>query len=269
VVSTDDHGEPLRRIVEEVLLHFGATSAHDALNEAAKRARQANIQVNGSQILEYWWHLARLGFIALPGDTLQSGFFNSRLFLTDRGRDLLLRNESSPHDRHRYIEALRRTADPVDEVALVYVEESAVAWECGAYRASVVMLGCACERLVLLLVDGVEKAGVDPWSEKIQRLREKGRPLQISAVFDLVRQGLKDLAGKERIPGKLTDALDRRISSIFDHARILRNASGHPTADEVSAEEAEAGLLLFPGFHSLVSELVTALARESAPVEKP
>ena len=229
-------------------------------------------EVNGSQILEYWWHLARLGFIALPGDTLQSGTFNSRLFLTDRGRDLLLRNESSPHDRHRYIEGLRRRVDPVDDVALVYLEESAVAWECGAYRASVVMLGCACERLVLLLVEGVEKAGVQPWSEKIQKLREnaaKSRPMQISAVFDLVRGGLKDLANRRRIPAELTDALDRRISSIFDHARTLRNTSGHPTAGKVSAEEAEAGLLLFPGFHSLVSGLVAALTQESPSDERP
>ena len=272
MVSTSDLGESLRRIVEEVLLHSGATSAHDALNEVFKRARQANIEVNGNQILEYWWHLARLGFIALPGDTLQSGFFSSRLFLTDRGRDLLQRNESSPHDRHRYIEALRRKVNPIDEVALVYVEESAVAWECGAYRASVVMLGCACERLVLLLVEGVATAGVQPWSEKIQKVRQnaaKGRPPQISALFDLVRRGLKDLADEGRIPSKLTDALDRRISSIFDHARALRNAFGHPTADKASAEEAEAGLLLFPGFHSFVSELVTALAQESPPDKTP
>jgi hypothetical protein len=37
--------------------------------------------------------------------------------------------------------------------------------------------------------------------------------------------------------------------------------------DMIAAEEAEAGLLLFPGFHSLVSGLVAALVLESPPVE--
>lgn len=44
------------------------------------------------------------------------------------------------------------------------------------------------------------------------------------------------------------DEFSRGVTAIFDHTRMLRNASGHPTGAEVSREEAHAGLLLFPTF---------------------
>lgn len=107
------------------------------------------------------------------------------------------------------------------------------------------------------------------WEDpQTKRKRSEGRPLQVSAVFDLVRCGLKDLADEGRIPRQLTDALDRRISAIFDHPNPAERIRS-PHRRKVSAEEAEAGLLLFPGFHSLVSELVTALTQESTPIETP
>jgi hypothetical protein len=58
---------------------------------------------------------------------------------------------------------------------------------------------------------------------------------------------------------ELADALDRKLAAIFDHARGLRNQSGHPSGDDVTAEDAEAGLLLFPGFCDLVDKLITVV----------
>jgi len=46
---------------------------------------------------------------------------------------------------------------------------------------------------------------------------------------------------------------------IFEHTRALRNAAGHPTTDEISSDDAEATLLLFPGFYFFTDELVNAL----------
>jgi hypothetical protein len=64
------------------------------------------------------------------------------------------------------------------------------------------------------------------------------------------------LLGGNALPGKLSDALDRKLTPIFERARGLRNRAGHPTAEEVTSEEAEANLLLFPGFYCLVADLI-------------
>ena len=59
--------------------------------------------------------------------------------------------------------------------------------------------------------------------------------------------------------GTLKEAIDRKLTPIFEHARALRNAQGHPTGEDVDSEESEAGLLLFPGFYGLVDQLLAHL----------
>lgn len=78
-------------------------------------------------------------------------------------------------------------------------------------------------------------------------------------VFQKVREALLDLAKKKKLPSKLADALDRKLTPIFEHTRALRNAAGHPTDDEISSDDAEATLLLFPGFYFFTDELMKAL----------
>ncbi len=66
-------------------------------------------------------------------------------------------------------------------------------------------------------------------------------------------------AALKLVMDRMGDALDRKLSAVFDHARGLRNKSGHPTGVDVSADDAEAGLLMFPGFYALVDELCGSL----------
>ncbi len=167
---------------------------------------------------------------------------------------MLERGEQSPHDPARYMEALRKRVGDPDEIALTYLDEAVGAFAAGLYRSSAVMLGCACERLVLILADAIVTAGLSPWAAKIKK-KLSGPPASISRLFDVVRDGLICRRDSKKLPGPLGDALDRKLSAIFDHARVLRNDSGHPTGVEVSGEDAEAGLLLFPGFYALVDDL--------------
>jgi hypothetical protein len=117
------------------------------------------------------------------------------------------------------------------------------------------MLGCACERLVLLLAEAV--GALDFQEAKKVKKTLDGVPIRISSLFDSLRAAL--LSIRERLPGDLRDALDRKLSAVFDHARGLRNQSGHPTGDDVSADDAQAGLLLFPGFCQFVHVLIKHL----------
>ncbi|HEY4121528.1 MAG TPA: hypothetical protein VGM56_26865 [Byssovorax sp.] len=99
---------------------------------------------------EHWAALGRAGIVAIVG-----GHSNGppSSYLTDFGRRVLARHEPSPHDESGFIAAIRVAAPSPDHVVLTYVAEAAAAWRAELPRASVVMLGCACERLVLMLAE--------------------------------------------------------------------------------------------------------------------
>jgi len=259
-----DNTEALKQLVDRMLLALRDShqvNVHNFFNDLTGRCSSEGIRFDGRAALEYWWHLARLGVVAVTGASIGSGLPTDfrQLMLTDRGRALLERGEESPHDPPRYLEAVRKRVAKPDDIVLTYLDEAVGAWAGGLYRASAVMLGCACERLVLMLAKRIAKGSFPPWSERIRKAMI-GAPTGLSKLFDQVRDCLVDLRGNKKLRGKLADALDRKLTPIFDHARGLRNDSGHPTGMDVSSEDAEAGLLLFPGFYVLVDELCAQLA---------
>lgn len=258
---TEDNHQALKRLMEEAILRDTSDSLTNLFNDLVSQCEAKSVMFDWGAAIEHWWHLARLGVVAIPGAHLGGVSVGGRprhIFLTERGRRYLERGEKSPHDPPRYLEAVRKRVEGPDEIALTYLDEAVGAWVAELYRASAVMLGCACERLVLILADKIIAAGAAPWSAKIDR-ELKATPTRISRLFDLVRNCLSDLRGRKKLPAPLGDALDRKLSAIFDHARGLRNKLGHPTGEAVSREDAEAGLLMFPGFYALVDELCAAL----------
>ncbi len=253
--------EAIKRLIEDMLLHRPPDRAEEFVSEVQRECGHRGIEFDAVAVIEYWWQLARLGVVAIPGYAIT--FFRGRKFptlvLTDRGRALLERGEKSPHDPARYINAVRQRVQNPDDIALGYLDEAVGAWSAGLHRASAVMLGCACERLVLILAERIAGADISPWSDRIQKALG-GEPVGVSNLFDLIRECLIQLRGDKQLPGALADALDRKLTPIFEHARGLRNKSGHPTGIDVSDDEAEAGLLLFPGFYEFVDGLCGPLS---------
>jgi hypothetical protein len=149
---------------------------------------------------------------------------------------------------------------------MTYLDEAVGAWSAGLNRATAVMIGCACEQLILLLARSVSDGDVPPYSEKLKKDLEKTAksPISISIIFEKVRDALLALAGDKKLPGDVADALDRKLTPIFEFARALRNTGGHPTAAPVTAEEAEAALLLFPGFYFFANDVMLALNATNA-----
>jgi hypothetical protein len=263
-MSENNTHDQLRRLIDEELLAGNHNGAYVFFERVVSRALNAGTPCDPKVLLEYWWDLARLGVIAIPGET-RPGVLGPPLssccppgvFLTDRGRRLLEQGEKSPHNPSKYLAAVRKRVSKPDEIALSFLSEAIEAWRCGLNRSSAVMLGCACERLVLGLAEALAAAGHEPWSSRVDAKLQKR--VFISELFDDVREALVQLKGQKKLPRELGEAIDRKLSAIFDHARGLRNQSGHPTGEDIPAEEAEAGLLLFPGFCELVDKLVAQL----------
>ena len=133
------------------------------------------------------------------------------------------------------------------------LDESVEAWRACLYQASAVMLGCACERLILILAETIAGSTWQPFAGKLEK--KLSRRVFISQLFDDILAALRAENTKKALPSSISDAFERRLSAIFDHTRILRNQAGHPTGAEITIEEADAGLLLFSGFYALVDEI--------------
>jgi len=248
-----------RRAMDELLVRpsDGRHGVRSFFEKVVQECKDQNMLFLPKVAFGYWWHLVRIGAVVpIPSTESIWGDRFDAFALTDRGRLLLERGEKSPHDPARYINAVRQRVQDPDDIALGYLDEAVGAWSAGLCRASAVMLGCACERLVLILAERIANADISPWSDRIQKALD-GAPVGASRLFDLIRDCLIQLRGDndKQLPGALADALDRKLTPIFEHARGLRNKSGHPTGIDVSADEAEAGLLLFPGFYEFVDGL--------------
>ena len=256
--------DAIKRTVEQVLLDRPKQAVRAFFIEVQTRCKNGSIAFDWATTLEYLWHLARLEVVAVPGADIEGmipipGPNVCSLLVTERGKRLLEDGKKSPHDPPKYLASVRRRVTTPDDIAMTFLDEAVGAWSADLPRASAVMLGCACERLILILANQIVDASLTPRPASVEkRLNEK--PYRISRVFKAVRECLNQLAGNRKIPSSLADALDRKLSAIFDHARGIRNDSGHPTGADVSREDAEAGLLLFPGFYELVNDLCQHLS---------
>jgi len=272
---SEKQDEGIKRLMDRLLLKptDGGYGTLHFFTEVVKECVKEGLDYQEPIVFGHWWNLVRIGAIIPVGSTESDASIPplpqfSRFLLTERGRGMLEKGQASPHEPARYLEAVRQRVAEPDTIVLTYLDEAVGAWSCALYRSSAVMLGCACERLVNVLANHIAQSGIDFWAKKAhKKIREE--PARISQLFELIRRCLTDLKNTTQIPGRLGDALDRRLSSIFDRARWLRNKSGHPTGAAVTYEEALAGLILFPDFYVFVDELCKALDSLTTALDSP
>jgi len=259
----------LTRIMDDMLLNtrFSPQTPTQFFQSFAQRASIEHLTWDEDLIINHWSWLQQVGAIVLTGisGTIQycptgtkpvAGFY-----VTSRSRTLLERGDVSPHNPERFYTKIRSKVASTDEVVMTYLDEGVGAWATGLNRAAVVMIGCACEKLILLLAKSISETGISPWSDDLTQYleRENKPPVSISSIFKKVREALLSLTREKKLPSRLVDALDRKLTPIFEHTRALRNMAGHPTADLISSDDAEATILLFPGLYFFTDELIKAL----------
>lgn len=273
------NSETLTHIMDDILLNtqMNPQASDVFFAELARRVSSESVVWDEDVIVEHWSWLKRTGVVVSLGpkasNTIHPPPGTTKLeefYVVPRGRNLLAMGEASPHNPIRFVAKIRSEISSPDDVIMTYIDEAVGAWAAGLNRAASVMIGCACERLILLLAQSLAAAHIDPWSERVGKLLDKAAksPVSISKIFQKVREALLDLAGQKNLRGPIADALDRKLTPIFEYARGLRNKSGHPTALEVSHDDAKAALLLFPGFYSFIDSVIKALAESDGEEER-
>lgn len=241
-------------------MQMGSISASWMLEQLQKKSRDAGRQLNWRKSVEHWAHLVRIGVIATLGDPHASNISGKpHTFVTAKGREYLASREATPHNADRYLAEVRKKVPVPDPVVVAYLLEGVGAWQARLYRSTMVMLGCAYEKIVLELVHAIAASTLVASSQKLDKAMKAPKPPPVSALFDEVSKAIKEF-DDQKLLGPFADAWDRYVVAAFEHVRVLRNSAGHPTGAEITAQEAEGALLMFPTFYARMQGLTTQIA---------
>jgi len=184
-----------------------------------------------------------LGIIYNEGDC--GGGFLKEIHLTTYGKKWISNSEPSPYLAQRYLDRLFSLAGPIDQIIRVYAEEALNTFHKGCPVASAILLGCASERMVCLLV---AKFPSQLTKKKIPDLEKD----QFGKILKGFLKTLKELhEAKEKAFFPEWDDVPETLSIILnvsEDLRIDRNSGAHLNFSPLTVDAVHAKLLIFPKF---------------------
>lgn len=188
-----------------------------------------------------------------PNMTYQGGtLVFPHYHLTEYGEKVVSATEYQPHDPEGYLARIKSEIAEIDEVIIRYLDESLSCYRKNLLFAAAVMLGCAAEKAVLLLVQAYGDSLSD--SEDKKKYENETKSFIISQKWKALWQRLEPLATS--LPNHLGEDIGTIVDRIFDIIRTTRNDAGHPTGKPIERETVHANLLLFPIFSKRVYGLI-------------
>jgi len=197
--------------------------------------------------------------IIIPGckiprnTTSVSGFLDFPFYqLTEYGEKVVNETEYQPYDPDGYLRRIKETIPQIDNVIIRYLEECLSCFRKNLLLASAVMLGCAAEKAVLLLIEAFGDSLTDPKDKAA--FEKETNTFIIKRKYDALWKRLEPKA--KTLPNNIGDHLGNIIDRIFDIIRTTRNDAGHPSGNIIEKETVHANLLLFPTFCKRIYGLI-------------
>lgn len=192
-------------------------------------------------LTEVIWSLIVQG-ILVPGlnDSNQGWPF---LRITEHGEKCLAEERILPEDPDGYLREFAQAIPSADAIIVEYLAESLQCYVRRLYKASAVMLGCASEQAVLLLIESCANSVADARAKQQfdERIAKEQSIYRKFKAFDL-----RLTAIRPQMPRGLTESLDSILDGIFDSIRSSRNDAGHPASGgQVSRDVVFSQLRLF------------------------
>ncbi len=172
--------------------------------------------------------------------------------LTKYGEGVVNNPEYQPHDPTGYLSRIQADLPTIDPAIVRYLEEGVKCYRNNLLLASAVMIGCAAEKAMLLLIDAFGNAIAD--AEKKAKYGKEVKARMISRKYEALWKRLEPLA--QQLPDGLGDDMHVILDRIFDLIRTTRNDAGHPTGKKIERETVHANLLLFPSYCKRVYGLI-------------
>ncbi len=204
---------------------------------------------------DIFWDLIIEGIIR-PGLGKDGGNSDLPFFhVTEYGQEQIKHGTGSPHDPDGYLARLRTSVPILDPVILTCMNECLRTFRIGSLLSSAVMLGCASEKALLVLLDAYATA-LPPSKEKQFRKKIEGKFIKSQyEEFTKMLQGHL----RAQLPTDLDDGLANILLGVFEMIRAERNDAGHPTGKTPSRELAFANISVFPGYIKRIYDVIAWL----------
>ena len=147
--------------------------------------------------------------------------------LTRHGSEVLSCEGPPVYDYEGYLRNLRERVSSLDSIVEKYFSESLRAYQRNLFYASMVMLGCASERSIILLFESYI-AAIDN-EENQNKLKNRISKRDISTAYKEFRKSFDSTRTHISSP-ELPREFDTHIDGVFTFIRLLRNSIVHPTA---------------------------------------
>jgi hypothetical protein len=172
--------------------------------------------------------------------------------LTKYGAEYIENNQAHIYDREGYITNLKTKIPELDETIEVYFDDALSTFRTNNYRASVILLGGASEKLIKLLRDSI----ISYMNEKGESPNKNLKGWTISAIFTGIKGYIT--SNQKNIPNALVEDFEEIITGVHLVIKKSRNEVGHPEIryKNIGREDAKRYLLLFPDYCERVYKLI-------------
>ncbi len=182
--------------------------------------------------------------------------------VTEHGRKALEKAEYSPYDAEGYLARLQSEIPDLDDTILQYLDEALKCKQLWCLLAAAVMIGCASEKAMLLLIEAFGNAISDD-TKKAEFQERIERQWMISKKHKTLREWLNRT---EKLPNTLAQGIPRSLDGVFTLIRETRNEAGHPAGGGIENDDIVANLTLFPGYCKHIYSLIEHFKASDAEV---
>ena len=228
------------------------SGTNQGLNRSYMGGRQSLQRGDETVLVEVIWGLIVQG-ILVPGiDDSNQGWPFIRL--TEYGERCLAEDRILPEDPDGYLREFAQAIPVADAIIVEYLTESLQCYVRRLYKASAVMLGCASEQAVLLLIESCANSIADARTKQQfeERIAKEQSIYRKFKAFDA-----RLTAVRPQMPRDLTESLDSILDGIFDSIRSSRNDAGHPASGgQVSRDVVFSQLRLFLTYCQRIYSLI-------------
>ncbi|MGN7354424.1 hypothetical protein ACTHPJ_24075 [Paenibacillus amylolyticus] len=174
------------------------------------------------------------------------------LKLTDYGSSVVNSEMPMPHDPSGYLNSIKQDIPEIDDLIITYMTECLKAYRINLLLSSTIMLGCASEKALLLLIDSFINSFEDDVKRK--QIHDKFANKMIKRQFDELTRSLTTI--QSGIPKDISDGLSNVLLGVFEMIRNYRNDAGHPTGVTISKEQVYANIQVFIPYLKKIYQLI-------------
>jgi hypothetical protein len=213
----------LKTYVFEFLRKNQSTQVTSVLAGVEASAQRRLDDTEGRLLLELLHELITSNILMTAVNTANTGW--PWLSLTSHGKEILLNSGPPVYDYEGFLSALKTRVPMCDPVIERYVSEALRAFQANLVYSCMVMLGCASEKAILILIESYISS-IQPQANQ-DKLRSRTSKKEISAAFEEFKKSFDATRGKITLVSPVND-FDAHVDAIFNFIRMVRNSIVHP-----------------------------------------